>query len=129
MGLLVRLVLGVLSDVLLEAFQVNLGIGDVLDAETRGLFYGLKTAISCNIENLLVESDSAILVKLILHSDFSLHPLGSLLAFCKELMTKFQSISLSHIIESATWLRTLLPKIALIMPMALLLLINLCCIC
>lgn len=80
MGLLVRLVLGVLSDVLLEGFQVNLGIGDVLDAETWGLLYGLKTAISCNIENLLVESDSAILVKLILHSDFSLHPLGSLLA-------------------------------------------------
>lgn len=55
--------------------------------ETWGLFYGLKTAIiiSCHIENLLVESNYAILASQVdMHSDFSLHPLGSLSACCEE---------------------------------------------
>ncbi|KAK9939901.1 hypothetical protein M0R45_016581 [Rubus argutus] len=58
----------------IKAFQVNLGIGDVLDAETWSLFYGLKLALKCSIDHLLIESDSAILVKLILQSDTTFTP-------------------------------------------------------
>ncbi|KAK9944849.1 hypothetical protein M0R45_010396 [Rubus argutus] len=94
----------------INGFQANLGVGDVLDAETWGLFHGLKLALSCRIENIQVESDSAILVKLMLHSDITMHPLGTLLACCKDLMGKFHSISLKHIYRECNMVADCLAK-------------------
>jgi ribonuclease HI len=94
----------------IKAFQANLGIGDVLDAETWSLFYGLKLALKCNIDHLLIESDSAILVKLILQSDTTLHPLGSLLACCSNLMNKIHTVSLKHIYRECNMIADSLAK-------------------
>lgn len=81
----------------IKGFQVNLGIGEFLDAETWGLFYGLKQALNCHITHIDVETDSAILVKLVLENDVSLHPLSSLISCCKALMRSFQNIPLKHV--------------------------------
>ncbi|CAL2254548.1 unnamed protein product [Prunus armeniaca] len=45
-------------------FTVNLGLGQVQDAEIWGLFFGLKLAISHNSSPLIVEMDSALAVSL-----------------------------------------------------------------
>ncbi|KAL6145062.1 hypothetical protein ACLB2K_055750 [Fragaria x ananassa] len=63
----------------ISGFQINLGVGEILDAEAWGLFQGLKLAVSLNIKNLIIESDSAILVQLMNNSEFGNHPFGSLL--------------------------------------------------
>ncbi|KAL6218764.1 hypothetical protein ACLB2K_011973 [Fragaria x ananassa] len=62
-----------------------------------GLFHGLKLAVSLNIKNLIIESDSAILVQLMNNSEFGNHPLGSLLQGCSSLMNKMENATLSHI--------------------------------
>ncbi|KAL6144452.1 hypothetical protein ACLB2K_055145 [Fragaria x ananassa] len=83
----------------ISGFQINLGVGEILDAEAWGLFQGLKLAVSLNINNLIIESDSAILVQLMNNSEFGNHPLGSLLQGCSSLMNKMEmeSATLSHI--------------------------------
>ncbi|KAL6133948.1 hypothetical protein ACLB2K_066181 [Fragaria x ananassa] len=58
---------------------------------------GLKLAVSLNIKNLIIEPDSAILVQLMNNSEFSNHPLGSLLQGCSSLMNKMESVTLSHV--------------------------------
>jgi ribonuclease HI len=94
----------------INGFQANLGIGEVLDAETWALFLGLKLAVECNITNLLVESDSAILVNSLLYSNNDLHPLGSLLACCKKLLQKFISVSVVHIYRECNMVADALAK-------------------
>ncbi|KAL6228121.1 hypothetical protein ACLB2K_002075 [Fragaria x ananassa] len=56
--------------------------------------------------------DSAILVQLLQMNDCGLHPLGSLIAGCLNLITKFNIAKISRILEKETWLLMLLPKIA-----------------
>lgn len=58
---------------------LNLGLGEVLDAETLGLYL-----------------DIDIFAKLMFRDSYSL-PLGSLHSRCKELMTRFNSVSLIRI--------------------------------
>ncbi|KAL6141292.1 hypothetical protein ACLB2K_059582 [Fragaria x ananassa] len=56
---------GVLRDHLgswVDGFQINLGTGEILDAETWGLFFGLKLVFKHSIVNIEIESDSAVLV-------------------------------------------------------------------
>ncbi|KAL6185990.1 hypothetical protein ACLB2K_042112 [Fragaria x ananassa] len=60
---------------------------------------GLKLAVNLNINNLIIESDSAILVQLMNNSEFGNHPLGSLLQGCSSLMNKMKSATLSHIFK------------------------------
>lgn len=62
-----------------------------------GLFHGLKLAVDHNINNLIVELDSTILVNSLLNGNTDLHPLGALLSCCKNLIQKLQSISIDHI--------------------------------
>ncbi|XP_004292858.1 PREDICTED: putative ribonuclease H protein At1g65750-like [Fragaria vesca subsp. vesca] len=75
-------------------FHINIGVGEILDAEAWGLFHGLKLAVDLNIKNLLIESDSAILVQLMQNSNFDIHPLGSLLCGCKNIMNKMEDAQL-----------------------------------
>ncbi|KAL6132489.1 hypothetical protein ACLB2K_064731 [Fragaria x ananassa] len=58
------------------------------------IIQGLKLVVSLNIKNLIIESDSAILVQLMNNSEFGNHPVGSLLQGCNSLM---ESATLSHI--------------------------------
>lgn len=94
----------------IKGFQVNLGIGDVLDAELWGLYYGLKLAIDNNMDNLEIESDSAILVKLVLDSDISVHPLGSIVSCCRALMGRLNLVSLKHIYRECNMVADSLAK-------------------
>ena len=81
----------------IAGFQVNLGIGEILDAEAWGLFHGLKLAQLHNILKLDIESDSEILVNLVQRNITDLHPLGSLISACQKLMTTREEVRLSHI--------------------------------
>ncbi|KAL6137995.1 hypothetical protein ACLB2K_063283 [Fragaria x ananassa] len=49
-----------------NGFMINIGSGDVLQAEAWGLFYGIQLALDMQISNLEVESDSAVLINLLL---------------------------------------------------------------
>ncbi|KAL6213663.1 hypothetical protein ACLB2K_013109 [Fragaria x ananassa] len=87
----------------ISGFQINLGAGEILDAEACGLFQGLKLAVSLNIKNLIIESDSAILVQLMNNSEFGNHPLGSLLQRCNSFLNKMESVTLSHIFRKCNY--------------------------
>ncbi|KAL6213799.1 hypothetical protein ACLB2K_013239 [Fragaria x ananassa] len=63
----------------ISGLQINLDIGENLDAEAWGLFYGLMVASDMHIRNLVVESDPAVLVQLMQKSDLFTHPLGSII--------------------------------------------------
>ena len=80
-----------------SGFQINLGVGEILDAEAWALYYGLKLADNLSIKNLEIESDSAILVQLMQMDNIDLHPLGSLLSGCKNLMSNMQNSRLCHV--------------------------------
>ncbi|KAL6141435.1 hypothetical protein ACLB2K_059723 [Fragaria x ananassa] len=81
----------------ISGFQINLGVGEILDAEVWSFFQSLKLVVSLNIKNLIIESDYAILVQLMNNSEFGNHPLRSLLQGCNSLMNKMESATLSHI--------------------------------
>ncbi|XP_040372858.1 uncharacterized protein LOC112194030 [Rosa chinensis] len=94
----------------IKGFQINLGIGEVLDAESWGLFYGLQQALKCHITHIEVETDSAILAKLISQSDVALHPMGSLIRCCKNLIRGFLCFSLKHIYRESNMVADCLAK-------------------
>ena len=97
-------------------FQANLGVGEVLDAETWGLFNGLKLAVDCNITNLVLESDSAILVNSLLTSKICILLALSFLAakiWCNT-SSPYPSITSSG---NATWLLMPLRKMLSTMSM------------
>ncbi|KAL6134045.1 hypothetical protein ACLB2K_066278 [Fragaria x ananassa] len=48
----------------ISGFQINFGVGEILDAEAWGMFYGLKLASQLQINNLIIESNSVVLVQL-----------------------------------------------------------------
>ncbi|KAL6134397.1 hypothetical protein ACLB2K_066628 [Fragaria x ananassa] len=91
---------GVLCDHLgswVDGFQINLGTGEILDAEAWELFFGLKLVFKHSIVNLEIESNSVVLVQLMLKSDNRIHPLGSLLDGCVTMMDNLQNAKLNHI--------------------------------
>ncbi|PRQ55230.1 putative ribonuclease H-like domain-containing protein [Rosa chinensis] len=104
---------GVIRDQLgnwITGFQVNLGTGEILDAEAWGLLYGLKLVLNLHISHLEVESDSAILVQLMQKAEFSLHPLGSLLKGCSNIMDAMENAHLSHIFRECNMTADCLAK-------------------
>ncbi|CAL8088163.1 unnamed protein product [Prunus armeniaca] len=73
----------------IAGFTVNLGTGQILDAEIRGLAFGLKLAVDRGIPNLIVEMDSTTTVHLIQSPDIiNFHPLVGVICSCKEYMEK-----------------------------------------
>lgn len=91
-------------------FQVNLGVGDVIQAEAWGLLYGLKLALQLKIDRLEVETDSAVLVNLFHSSNLALHPLGSLIDGCRNIMAKLQMARICHIFRESNMLADALAK-------------------
>ncbi|CAL9022933.1 unnamed protein product, partial [Prunus brigantina] len=49
----------------IKGFAVNLGKGQIIEAELWGLFFGLKMALDKGINRLIIEMDSALGVQLI----------------------------------------------------------------
>ena len=62
-----------------------------------GLFSGLQLAKELDINQITVESDSAVLVNLIHNHNSELHPLGTLIFNCQQLINSFRTCNLVHI--------------------------------
>ncbi|PRQ56366.1 putative ribonuclease H-like domain-containing protein [Rosa chinensis] len=77
-------------------FMINVGAGEVLQAESWGLSLGLHLALSLKITRLEVESDSSVLINLIHSDSIDLHPLGTLIMNCRNLMQEFEFIQMKH---------------------------------
>ncbi|CAL9003150.1 unnamed protein product [Prunus brigantina] len=92
---------GVLRDVSgdwCSGFAVNLGKGQILEAELWGLFFGLRMTVAKGFNNLIVEMDSAVAIQLVQqHDSLTLHPLASLVSGCWQLMQQLENCSLHHI--------------------------------
>ena len=93
-----------------SGFMVNIGCGEVLQAEAWGLFYGLQLALSSHISNLIVESDSATLVNLFNSESLELHPLGTIISNCKKMMQDMGNVQLHHIHRERNMVADLLAK-------------------
>ncbi|XP_004306184.1 PREDICTED: putative ribonuclease H protein At1g65750-like [Fragaria vesca subsp. vesca] len=85
----------------ISGFQINLGVGEILDAEAWGLFYDMKLASQLQINNLSIESDSAVLVQLFQCANLEMHPLGSLLKGCKNFMSALRATQINHIFRES----------------------------
>ncbi|KAI5342128.1 hypothetical protein L3X38_010003 [Prunus dulcis] len=82
----------------ISGFAVNLGKGQILEAEIWGLFFGLKLAMDKEINNLVVEMDSALAVQLIQKQGLTdVRPLAALVASWWELMHKINCCSVYHL--------------------------------
>ncbi|XP_034211169.1 uncharacterized protein LOC117624139 [Prunus dulcis] len=92
---------GVIRDHLgnwIGGFAVNLGKGQILEAELWGLFFGLKLAITRGIMDIIVEMDSVNAVNLILSNDLNIcHPMAGLVSSCKRLLRQIPKCFLHHI--------------------------------
>ncbi|KAI5314876.1 hypothetical protein L3X38_044052 [Prunus dulcis] len=91
-----------------SGFAVNLGKGQVLEAEIWGLFFGLKLAIEKGICNLTIEMDSAIAVNLCQNpSMLAMHPLAALVVvtLCSRFpVVPFSMCSMRRILLLTVWL-------------------------
>ncbi|CAL2226086.1 unnamed protein product [Prunus armeniaca] len=91
---------GVLRDHLgqwIGGFAVNLGQGEVLEAELWGLFFGLNLAVEKKVV-IVIEMDSDTVVLLIQSKVLNAcQPNAGLVSSCKRLMNLFQRIKLQHI--------------------------------
>ncbi|CAL8989539.1 unnamed protein product, partial [Prunus brigantina] len=89
---------GILRGCAGEWIAINLGKGQILEAELWGLFFGLKMALDKGINRLIIEMDSALSVHLIQQTDVSrFHPLAGLLQDCCTLLRQFENYQLHHI--------------------------------
>ncbi|CAL9017353.1 unnamed protein product [Prunus brigantina] len=92
---------GVIRDHLgnwIGGFAVNLGKGQILEAELWGLFFGLNLAITRSIRDIVAEMDSVNAVNLILSNDLNIcHPMAGLVNSCKRLLSQIPRCSLHHI--------------------------------
>ncbi|VVA22772.1 PREDICTED: ribonuclease [Prunus dulcis] len=79
-------------------FSVNLGIGQILEVELWGLFFGLQLAVDRGISNLVIDMDSALVVHLMKSPDtFGGHPLAGLLASCWDFIKLLRDCDLQHV--------------------------------
>ncbi|KAL6198760.1 hypothetical protein ACLB2K_028549 [Fragaria x ananassa] len=90
--------------------MVNIGAGEVLQAEAWGLFYGIQLALSMKIPKLEIESDSAVLVNLLQNSDMDVHPLGTIVLNCRAMMQHFDFVQIKHIHRERNMVADLLAK-------------------
>ncbi|CAL8157860.1 unnamed protein product [Prunus armeniaca] len=79
-------------------FVVNLGKGQILEAELWGLYFGLHLACDKGISNLLVEMDVVVVVSLVQQaSTLSCHPFVVLIQSCCALMRRIGNCHLAHV--------------------------------
>ncbi|PRQ40559.1 putative ribonuclease H-like domain-containing protein [Rosa chinensis] len=85
------------SGVWIKGFTHSMGVGEIVEAEAWGLYIGLKLALDLHIKRLEVESDLAIVVNLINSGNIDSHPLGTLIANCRDMIQEFDFCSIHHI--------------------------------
>ncbi|CAL9015651.1 unnamed protein product, partial [Prunus brigantina] len=111
---------GVLRDFFgnwIKGFAVNLGNGQVLEAELWGLFFGLKMALDKGVNRLIIEMDSALCVQLIQQTVASLVHftmpivsilwLAGLLHSCGTLLRQFENHQIQHVYMEKNYLAVL----------------------
>ncbi|KAM5549769.1 hypothetical protein ABKV19_000934 [Rosa sericea] len=94
----------------LSGFSINLGVGQIINAEARGMLSGLKLASDLNIRKLEVESDSAIFVKLLIDGCPISHPLGNIINSCRHLINGFEDVRIRHIFRECNYTADALAK-------------------
>ncbi|CAL8155262.1 unnamed protein product [Prunus armeniaca] len=79
-------------------FVVNLGRGEVIEAELWGMFFGLNLAVKKKVDDIVIEMDFDTAVLLIQRKvSNACHPNAGLVSSCKRLMNLFRRIKLQHI--------------------------------
>ncbi|KAL6141172.1 hypothetical protein ACLB2K_059462 [Fragaria x ananassa] len=81
----------------LSGLSMNLGVGQVINDEARRMLSGLKLASNLNSRKLEVESDSAIVAKLLIEGCPISHPLDSIINSCRHLINGFDEVQIRHI--------------------------------
>lgn len=93
----------------LGGFIVNLGIGQILDAEFWGMFLGIRLAIDKRVSKLIIETDSASMVQLMTEALYS-NPLAGVISSFRELMNQFDYCVLCHIYRETNGVADCLAK-------------------
>ncbi|CAL2251951.1 unnamed protein product [Prunus armeniaca] len=89
----------------IKGFAVNMGNGQVLEAELWGLFFGLKLALDKGVNRLIIEMDSALCVQLIQQTvAYRFHPLAGLLHSCGTLLRQFENHQIQHVYMEKNYL-------------------------
>ncbi|KAK3219077.1 hypothetical protein Dsin_013047 [Dipteronia sinensis] len=81
----------------INGFAMNIGVGNVLDAEFWGLFEGFSMAWKLGFRRVFVESDSISVVQLIAKNSNINHPLFSLIQSCKMLIVGSWDCTVNHV--------------------------------
>ncbi|CAL2248695.1 unnamed protein product [Prunus armeniaca] len=81
----------------MRGFAVNLGVGQVLEAELWGIYLGLKLAWDIGCSAVVLESDSATAVHLLNKNVEDLHHLATMLWGCKDYINKNWICSIHHV--------------------------------
>lgn len=85
----------------LGGFSDYLGKGDILLAELIGIYRGLAEAVSMNVSDIIIESDSSMAIELISSLAVQLHPYSHLIEDCQKLSKCFKSCVFTHIFREA----------------------------
>ncbi|KAF7833196.1 putative ribonuclease H protein At1g65750 family [Senna tora] len=85
----------------LLGFSSFVGIQSNMFAELNAIKHGLAIAVDRKISKLEVNSDCLEAINLITREDISNHHLGVLIYDIRNLMTKFEAISVSHVFREA----------------------------
>ncbi|KAL5763547.1 hypothetical protein ACOSP7_019811 [Xanthoceras sorbifolium] len=83
----------------LGGFSSNKGIGSVLEAELWAALEGLHLAWSSGYRSVILESDSADTVKLLLKDSNINHPLFNLISECRKLIKSGWNCEVKHILR------------------------------
>ncbi|PRQ37815.1 putative RNA-directed DNA polymerase [Rosa chinensis] len=97
----------------ISGFTANLGCGSVIQAEAWGLLLGLRMSVTAHCQNIIIESDSDILVTLVNQEVDELHPLKSIINSCQYLMQKFVSCEVKHVFREINMVADMLSKCSL----------------
>ena len=100
----------------IQGFSHNIGGGELIQAEVWGIFIGLKMTNDLQIKKLLIESDSAIAVNLLMSADIDLHPLATIIRNCHGLMKLFDSCQIQHVYRECNYVADALAKNSLDLP-------------
>ncbi|KAM2637494.1 hypothetical protein EV1_021984 [Malus domestica] len=82
----------------LGGFAVNLGQGQVCDAELWSLYFGLQLAIDKGATELHIEMDSKAVIMLLKQSQVdNFHPLETIMHSCRLMMRQLRRCELNHV--------------------------------
>ncbi|CAL2264407.1 unnamed protein product [Prunus armeniaca] len=81
----------------MRGFDVNLGVGQVLEAELWGIYLGLKIVWDIGCSAVVLESDLATAVHLLNKNVEDLHPLATMLWGCQDYINKNWVCSIHHV--------------------------------